>query len=196
MSNTLTKIHDKMSNAGIKIRTKASRDWFMRTLKNMRNIPRRTLLNDKLLKTRGKPRIGRMFMFFYDPKTKEKLPYYDTFPLIIMIAPAKGGFYGLNLHYLQPKLRAMFFDALLKYKTNKKYDHTTRLRLTYQLLQRSRKMRMFKPCFKRYLFSHVKSKIAEVPSNEWELAIFLPCDAFEGASRQNIWRRAKRAYLK
>jgi hypothetical protein len=41
--------------------------------------------------------VGSMQMFFYDPKTKETLPYYDTFPLVVVVGPAEGGFYGLNL---------------------------------------------------------------------------------------------------
>ena len=29
---------------------------------------------------------GRMYNFFYDPKHERTLPYYDRFPLAIMIA--------------------------------------------------------------------------------------------------------------
>ena len=50
----------------------------------------------------GRPSGGRMSMFFYDPKTKARLKYYDTFPLVLPIEPMRGGFIGLNFHYLEP----------------------------------------------------------------------------------------------
>ena len=36
-------------------------------------------------KLNGRPSIGRLNMFFYDPKYKKTLPYYDTFPLVLPI---------------------------------------------------------------------------------------------------------------
>ena len=47
-------------------------------------------------------------------KHKETLPFYDSFPLVIIIGKAKGGFLGMNLHYLPPTLRAKFLDALME----------------------------------------------------------------------------------
>lgn len=194
-SNTFSKIHDKATTAGIKQRTEKSRDWFIRNLKNIRNLSRQSLLKDSNLIQKQKPLIGRMFMFFYDPKTKESLPYYDEFPLVIMVGPAEGGFYGLNLHYLHPRLRAVFFDELMEYMTNDKYDETTRFRLTYNLLAQSRKLRLFEPCFKRYLLANVVSKTTEIPPTEWEIAMFLPTDSFVGSDRQAIWKET-RQFLK
>jgi len=190
-SSLFSKIHDKASAAGITQRTTKSREWFIQSLKNIRNISRTSLLNDSLLLQKKKPIIGRMFMFFYDPKTKETLPYYDNFPLVIMVGPAPGGFYGLNLHYLSPRLRALFFDELMEHMTNDKYDETTRFRLTYSLLSSTRRMRLFQPCFKRYLFEHMQSRTVEVQPTEWEIAMFLPTDSFVGADRQAIWKETK-----
>lgn len=187
-----TKIHDKMSSAGLNDRTNKSRNWFIRNLKNIRNISRRTLLTDPSLKKRKRPLIGRMFMFFYDPKTQDTLPYYDEFPLVIMVGPAPGGFYGLNLHYLSPRMRAMFFDELTDRLNNDKYNSTTRFKLTYELLANTRKMRMFEPCFKRYLFSNIASSTVEVPPSEWEIALFMPTDSFVGENRERIWRRNRK----
>ncbi len=130
-------------------------------------------------------------MYFYDPKTKETLPYYDQFPLIIMVGPAEGGFYGLNLHYLSPRMRAVFFDKLMDHMNNDKMDATTRLKITYNMLSSISKMREFAPCFKRYLFSHMASKTVEVPPEQWETALFLPTDSFVGQDRRAIWRESK-----
>jgi hypothetical protein len=189
VANTyFTRIAAKAEKAGIRKNTEESHKWFIDNLKNIRNISRKALLNDNVLTTRSKPLIGRMFMYFYDPKYKETLPYYDQFPLIIMVEPAKNGFYGLNLHYLPPRVRAVFFDRLLEYANNKKLNPKTRLMLTYEMLSSTRKLRAFQPCYKRYLFDHIASKVVEVPPTAWEAALFLPTDSFVYADRRKIWR--------
>jgi hypothetical protein len=192
MMLSFSKIHKLMSAAGVKGRAEQSRTWFLKTLSKMRaGMSHRSLLKDVKLEKRATPRIGRMYMFFYDPKGKESLPYYDRFPIIIMVGPAEGGFYGLNLHYLQPRYRAILFDELMSYMTNKKFNENTRLRLTYDLLQQSRKLRLFKPCFKRYLLDHVRSHLVEVPASEWEIAVFIPSDDFVGANRTKVWQDSR-----
>ena len=154
MANTLFQdLQVKAFRAGVKPRSDESMKWFRNQVKNMRNINRQSLLKDEAVKKVSRPRMGDMYMFYYDPKHKETLPFYDQFPLIIMVDRAPGGFYGLNLHYLPPNLRARFFDSLMDTMSNNKYDESTRLRARYSLLQSARKMRYFKPCFKHYLTS-------------------------------------------
>ena len=85
------------------------------------------LLRDDALELKSKPVTrtgpqGNMYMFFYDPKYKETLPYYDGFPLIIMLGPAKGGFMGLNLHYLPPAVRARLLDIIIGNKRYTRWD--------------------------------------------------------------------------
>ena len=36
----------------------------------------------------GRPSGGRMSMFFYDPKWKQRLPYWDTFPCLLYTSPS------------------------------------------------------------------------------------------------------------
>jgi len=135
--------------------------------------------------------IGSMYMFSYDPKHKETLPYYDTFPLVVVVGPAEGGFYGLNLHYLPPILRAKMLDALMEITTNKKFNDSTRFKMSYELLAKTAKLKYFKPCFKHYLNEHVKSKFAMVPSPEWEIATFLPTANFEKASINAVYKDSR-----
>jgi hypothetical protein len=111
-----------------------------------------------------------------------------------MVEKAEGGFYGLNLHYLPHKERAIFFDRLLDYTNNKRYDESTRLRLKYDLLKGSSKLKYFAPCFKHYLTKHVKSKIVEVPADQWEQVIFLPSEQFKKASKSSVWQESKTRY--
>ena len=76
-----------------------------------RTSPSQLFKSGKLL---GRPSGGRMSMFFYDPKTKARLPYYDTFPLVLPLEPMKGGFIGLNFHYLPYPARFAFLQQFLR----------------------------------------------------------------------------------
>lgn len=189
----MQKIQDAAQNNGIPIRTTESQKWYYDKVKNVRNLDRKKLLTDPLLKARKAPLIGRMFMFIYDPKHKADLPFYDKFPLIFMVGPAKGGFYGINLHYLPPMIRGLFFDKLMSLASNKFFNSHTRLLITYELLKGASKFEAFKPCFKHYLFDHVKSFPMEVDPPEWELALFMPTDDFVFKTRQTIWGYAKKS---
>ena len=182
MSNLFAKVEQEAFRAGITPRTKQSRDWFRSKLSSMGKVSRNTLMRDEQLKlvNKSQPLIGSMNMFFYDPKHKDTLPYYDRFPLSVIVGPAQGGFYGLNLHYLPPVLRAKMLDALMDVTNNKKYDDSTRFEVSYKLLVATSKLRFFKPCYKHYLFAHVKSRLARVSAPEWEIATFLPTADFEG----------------
>ena len=185
------KLETDAFRAGVQPRTKDSLEWFKKRLKGVSRVNNNKILKDPVLDKVTKPLPGRMYMYFYDPKTKDTLPYYDRFPLIIMVDKAEGGFTGLNLHYLPPNLRAKFFDRLTEFTNNKKYDESTRFRLTYNFLRASSKLKMFKPCFKRYLTSHVESRITQVPATEWEVALFMPTDKFVYNTRQTVWKKSR-----
>ena len=185
------KLETEAFRSGIQPRTRESLQWFKKRLKSVTRVQNNQILKDPLLNRVPKPLMGRMYMYFYDPKTKETLPYYDRFPLIIMVKKERNGFTGLNLHYLPPVLRARFFDRLTQFTNNKKYDESTRFRLTYNFLRSSSKLEMFKPCFKRYLNSQVTTRITEVPATEWEVALFLPTDKFVKNSRNTVWKKSR-----
>jgi hypothetical protein len=195
MSSLFAKLEYEAFRAGINPRTKEAQDWFRKKAQQMRRVNRMDLLQDDQVKlaNRQNPLIGSMNMFFYDPKTKDTLPFYDRFPLAIIVGPAEKGFYGLNLHYLPPILRAKMLDALLDITNNKKYDETTRFQMSYKMLQSSSKLRYFKPCFKHYLTAHVKSRLARVQAPEWEIATFLPTASWEKSSATNVYRESRKA---
>ena len=195
MSNLFAKLGYEAFRAGINPRTKEAQDWFRKKAQNLRRVDRKELLASEELQlvNRQNPLIGSMNMFFYDPKHKDTLPYYDRFPLVIIVGPAEKGFYGLNLHYLPPILRAKFLDALLDVTNNKKYDETTRFQMSYKMLQASSKTRYFKPCYKHYLTQHVKSRLARVSAPEWEIATFLPTASWEKSSAANVYKESRKA---
>lgn len=169
-----------------------SRTWLREQAQSVRQVnnPRNLLAQNNRLVTNLS--IGRMYLFAYDPKTKDDLPYYDRFPLIFPFQKVTGGFYGINMHYLPHILRARLMDALYDVANNKANDDTTKLRLSYQLLNSTSKFRYFKPCVKHYLNSHVKSRFLWVPAEQWETALFLPLERFVGANKQQVWRDSRR----
>jgi hypothetical protein len=178
----------------IPARTVAARDWYRSAAgKLMSNISpsvfeKRT---DEARKV-SSMEFGYMDAFKYDPKTKNDLPYYDTFPLIFPVRIDSDGFLGINFHYLPPVLRAKLMNALYSTLTNKKYDDTTKVRISYSILQSASKYRYFKPMLKKYLRSHVRSQFLEVQVNEWDIAIFLPTESFRKADTGRVWEESRK----
>ena len=138
MSNLFQRLELQAFRAGITPRTKESREWFRKKASNLRSINREDLMKEEPLKTGARQIVGSMQMFFYDPKTKDTLPYYDKFPLAVIVGPAKGGFHGLNIHYLPPVLRAKFLDALMDI-AGKKITDNSKFDLTYKMLKNASK---------------------------------------------------------
>lgn len=165
--------------------SRRSADW----LKNKINGGK---VDKSLIKS--KPLLGRMYHFAYNPKLKSVLPYYDRNPLVIVMDIAGGGFQGLNLHYLAPKVRLLLLNKLMVFATNKKMNETTRLRVTYSLLKGVAKYKEFKPCVKNYLFSHLSTKFALIPASDWENAVFMPTARFVGASNNKVYQNSRRIY--
>ena len=192
MSNLFQKLEYEAFRAGITPRTKESRDWFRNKARQLRRVNRNEIMKEDPVELQNRSVIGNMYMFFYDPKHKDKLPYYDGFPLVIVIDRAPGGFLGLNLHYLPPTLRARFLDALLDNVTNKMYTDDTRFRVTYEMLKATSKMRYFKPCLKHYLTEHVRSRFARVPAPEWEIATFLPTADWQKSTGNKVYTDSRK----
>lgn len=197
MSTSLfVKLSLELARSGISARTEESRKWFMNRVRKINRINEVNFIKDPSLIRKQRFFPGYMYHFIYDAKNKDALPYYDTFPLVIAVKPAPGGFYGMNLHYLHPMTRALFLDKLLDVASKTEFDEKTRFKLNYSLVSSGKRFKEFKPCFKHYLFDQIESKLMMVPSQEWETAIFLPTEKFEGAKKQTVWRDSKQKILK
>lgn len=176
----------------IPARTDAARNWYRDAAGQRRRINERSLINSETSRFKSRMRIGDMYMFYYDPKHKETLPYYDRFPLVFPIKKAEGGFLGLNMHYLPLPLRARLMDALYDLSLNQRYDETTRLRLNYDVLNSAAKFRLFKPCIKHYLMDHMDSRFWYVYPSEWDIALFLPLERFKKANKRKVQNDSRR----
>lgn len=191
MSNLFQKVEFEAFRAGITPRTRESRAWFRKRVQNIK-VNRRDLMNSEMIEQRPRSEIGSMFMFFYDAKTRDKLPYWDSFPLVIAVGPAPKGFYGLNLHYLPIPLRAKFLDNLMDITNNKRFDTTTTFSVSYEYLKSASRMRYFKPCFKHYLTSQVEGQLSYIPPPEWEIATFLPAAQWQKGGQSQAYKDARK----
>ena len=185
------KVQAQAFKAGVQVNTKDSLDWFRKQLRAMKRVSRQGLLKDPDVEVARRILPGRMYMYFYDPKHKKTLPYYDRFPLIIAVKPAPGGFYGLNMHYLPPILRARLMDGLLDYKTGDS-DFAAKIRVTLGRLQGVSKLKFYKPCYKQYLNNKVSSRIVQVPASDWDYTLFLPSEQFKKAGVSKVWSDSRK----
>jgi hypothetical protein len=175
------------------IRQRDTRTWFREAASQVKSVNKKYMMNDKdnTIDQITANDIGRMTMFFYDPKHKKTLPYYDTFPLIFPISFNPTGFHGINLHYLAPVLRAKLMNAIYKTVNNKKYDETTKLNISYSILKSASKYKYFEPCIKQYLRDHVQSKFLNIPPRMWDAALMLPTARFQKASKETVWKKSE-----
>ena len=164
--------------AEVKRGTRESLDWFARTIRKGRRISSLDNVTENLKPSKLIP--GEMVVFSYDPKHKETLPFYDTNPLIIVLDRTNDGWYGANLHYLPPSIRA---DLLYDLQYNRK---------SFQQIKAILEKNNFtKPCLKRYLVSQLTSRPMSVPKDQWEIAIQLPFESFEKMAMKNVWKNRK-----
>lgn len=167
-------------------RTKQSRNWYRSRAGDFHSASPTTLLNQPGRLT-NRLELGKMYLFSYKPKTSDTLPYYDRLPLVFPFRITPKSFYAINLHYLPPAYRAKLMDALYSLATDNKYNQKTHLQMTYNILNAASKFRYFKPCVKQYLNSNVQSRFMTVFANEWDMALFLPLERFEKASKQKVF---------
>jgi hypothetical protein len=191
------KLFDEILAKGIRAgqmpaRTGIAREWFREKAKSLGKIQERQILHGDTERLKNRTTIGKMFFFMYEAKHKDTLPYYDKFPLIFPVDRVEGGFTGLNFHYLPLQLRAQLMDTLYDITNNNRYDETTKLRLSYSTLKGAEKFKLFKPTFKRYLSKQVRSRFVQIEPAEWDIALWLNTEQFQGASKTKVWADSKK----
>lgn len=137
---------------------------------------------------------GEMYLFKYDPRTKDRLPYYDMYPLVLPFRKIPGGFLGINLHYLPYGIRMFTLKELGRFVNNQRMDETTRLRLSWRLLESSVKFEPAKACVKHYISEQLQSRLMKISYPDWIIASQLPVEKFIGAQKATVWRDTRRKY--
>ena len=163
-----------------------STQWYKDKIKEFGEPGAQDLIRDG--KRNNKPFYGRMNMFFYDPKHKKTLPYYDTFPLVLPLESYPDGFLGINFHYLPIPLRIKLLDGLVDYSNNTNFDESTKLVVDYSKLK---SLSIIKPTLHRYLAGQTKSQFRRIDADEFMIAALLPVQRFKKSSASEVWKDSR-----
>lgn len=190
MASKLTSLAKQKSAAEMQTMSRDSMKWLTKKMSDIRNpgaIPG-NMSKEKFRQTNSFM-LGGLYCFFYDPKSKT-LPYYDQFPLVLVLERYNDGFLGLNLHYLPLRYRLAFLSKLMDFATYDDKNDIQRLRITYDILVASKSLKEFKPCIKRYLTNQLQSRLLAIQPDEWDVAAYLPIQMFKGASSSQVWNES------
>lgn len=185
----LTSLAEEKKSTGYKTMSRDSVAWLREKIDEIKRPDRiPPSINAEKSRRTTAFRVGMMYCFFYDPKTKDELPYYDKFPMVLVLEKYNDGFLALNLHYLPVKFRIAFLTKLMKFAQLTPEDDINRMRISYDILNSAKKYAEFRPMLKRYLFSHTRSKLLKIEPNEWDIATMLPLQQFRGARATTVWK--------
>ena len=192
MAKLIDRIKTSLAKEGLTPRTNASRAWLRSKVKDLKPTSSGLMRDRERLKNNSL--IGKMYFYFYDPKTKDTMPYYDRFPLVIPIERYNDGFLGLNLHYIHPKHRMILLDKLSDTMSNDTYDEKTKLKINYRYLAAASRIFEANPCIKRYLFTQIESRFLEITADEWDIAAMLPLESFVGATTSKVYADSRKKF--
>lgn len=193
MTNKPTIDLRRIVHAEAKKEAKRSWSWYENKVRNAAaGMSAQRFLGDNIAHQTKTVSPGDMIMYFYDPKTKNDLPYYDTFPLLLPFGMDEKHFTGLNLHYISPAQRAVLLQKLMEYVTDDKLSPKTKINASWSVLKNASTFPEVAPCVKQYLFGRVKSNYIVIPPKEWEYVIWLPLEKFKKSSNEAVWADSSR----
>lgn len=166
--------------------------WFQNQVRNLATATTSRSLMSNTQQLANSIMPGEMYLFFYDPKHKETLPYYDKFPLVLPFREVKDGFYGINLHYMPYMMRFKLLKALSDLTTDDKLDNKTKITISWKILQRFSSIAPLKNIVKHYLYNHVQSRFLKIGYPDWLTASQLPIEMFEKANKTKVWNDTRR----
>ena len=145
---------------------------------NMLSRPRRLL-------------VGQLIFFKYAPQDQRFLESnrpFDAYPLIFITTAYRGGFEGINLHYLDPETRSLLFENMRKsFTTLGKPNRTARININYHDLRTKRSLRSFKACYRNYKWDGIRKPPISVPFQFWETLIHQDLGFFGKKNKSNIY---------
>ncbi|NWJ44037.1 hypothetical protein HX837_07555 [Marine Group I thaumarchaeote] len=192
----LSRVSDAVRSGTVGKEVKRSTKWFHDKIKGLKGEVKNRFSSTNAAKfyreaeTRVQPivfkrkvSLGDLFCYYYNPKYKKTLPYYDMFPMIMLIRAEKETFLGINFHYLRPKWRAILLDRV-----------TAKIGGGLPRWSKLRKIKQIAPTIKRYRFDHIMRKVVPIEENEQEIAIFLPTERFKKSGKTKVWSESERKF--
>ena len=129
-----------------------------------------------------RPTYGDMNLFYYNPKLRQSLPYYDVFPLVIPVQRYTDGFLGINFHYLSIPMRLGLLEHMQKVTAPGKEAGWRAVS----------KIRFIKPCVKRYLATQVKSRFLFIDEEQTQIAAMMPVQKFKKQGDRKVHADSRR----
>jgi hypothetical protein len=191
----LSKVSDAVRSGTVGKEVKRSTKWFHDKIKGLKGEVKNRFsstnaakfyresekINDAVFKRRVS--LGDLFCYYYNPKYRKTLPYYDMFPMIMLLSAEKETFLGINFHYLRPKWRAILLDRV-----------TAKIGGGLPKWNKLRQIRQIAPTIKRYRYDHIMRKVIPIEDDEQEIAIFLPTERFKKAGKTKVWSESERKF--
>ena len=140
-------------------------------------------------KLQARPSVGRLNLFGYNPKLRAKLPYYDIFPLVLPLEPIKGGFMGMNFHYLPPLLRFRLLERMQARASDRRFDSKTKFEVNYDDVKN---IKIVKPTIKKYLYAYCQTGFLRINADDAAIAIYLPVQRFKKASDAVVYSDSRK----
>ena len=140
-------------------------------------------------KLQARPSVGRLNLFGYNPKLRAKLPYYDIFPLVLPLEPTKGGFMGMNFHYLPPLLRFRLLERMQARASDRRFDSNTKFEVNYDDVK---SIKIVKPTIKKYLYAYCQTGFLRINADDAAIAIYLPVQRFKKASDAVVYSDSRK----
>jgi len=123
-------------------------------------------------KVTGRPNFGMMNLFEYRPQTAQRLPFYDLFPLAIPVDTFRGGFVGINFHYLTIPMRVRLLELLIQSFSDQRME---KINVSWGQISGSSRV---KPIVRRYKAKNVRSKFLKISIEDMLIAALLPVQRF------------------
>lgn len=161
--------------------------WYQDQIKRLSGLSPTNLLKSGSTSTSIVP--GNMYMFFYDAKYKNKLPYWDMFPLVLPFNSVPGGFLGINLHYMPYLVRVKLLGSLQEFATEEENPDSRKIAASWSVLNGLSSVAPIKDSVKHYLYENVNSRFVKIKYSDWIIASQLPVEKFVGATKQQVWRK-------
>ena len=192
----LSKVSDAIKTGTVGQEVRRSAQWFQDKIKGLKGGLRNQFSSTNAAKfyreaeTKVQPAVlkkrveyGDLFCYYYNPKYRATLPYYDMFPMIMLIGAEKDTFLGINFHYLRPKWRAVLLDRV-----------SAKLGSGLPRWSKLRQIRQIAPTIKRYRFDHIMRRVVPIEENEQEIPIFLPTERFKKSAKARVWAESERKF--
>jgi hypothetical protein len=191
MASKLTTLAKQKSSDEIQTMSKDSLKWLKSKISDLGNPATvRSSINREEFRQKNNFGLGGLYFFYYSPIGKNDLPYYDKFPLVLVLEKYSDGILGLNLHYLPLQYRLAFLGKLMDFAVLDRKDDIKKMRVTYEILGASKRFKEFRPCLKKYLYGQIQSKILAIQPNEWDIASYLPIHMFAKAQPATVWQES------